>query len=454
MDYIQRVKDIFAGRDKGAPRACVLTYGCAQNENDSEKIKGLLSSLGYEFSDSPEDSDLVILNTCAVRESAENKIFGIIGTLKRIKRQKPEMIIAVCGCMVMQQQAVDRIRKSYPFVDLVFGTGNIAVLPKLIYDFYMTGKKQILSPLESDSLDEENNLIRNDGVTATISIMYGCDNYCSYCIVPYVRGRERSRRPGNILSEFTQLVDSGYKEITLLGQNVNSYGKNIDPPCDFADLLNMLCKTPGEYTIRFLSSHPKDISRKLIDTIRDNPNISRHIHLPVQSGSDRILSAMNRKYTKSQYLDIINYARNRINGVTFSSDIIVGFPGETFEDYLETEDLVKTVNFTQLFTYIFSKRSGTRAALLPDDTPRKEKTNRLNRLIKIQQDITFSRMKELFGTTQKALVFEENDGIKIARLDNGFIAELEEGRLGEFENIEITGKNGTVLTAVLSDKRI
>lgn len=449
MNYKTQVRDLISQRFEGVPLADVVTFGCAQNENDSEKIRGLLYEVGYSMTDSLENADIVIYNTCAIRENAELKIFGNIGKLKALKKANPNMIVAVCGCMVMQEHIVEKIKKSYPFVDIVFGTNAIEILPKLIYNCYTENKKQILSPEERREFDDDVPILRQSKSKASISIMYGCDNFCSYCIVPYVRGRERSRQPEDILREFTELVNRGYKDITLLGQNVNSYGKKLDREFDFVDLLQLLCTVKGDYVIHFMSSHPRDFTKKVIDVIRDNPQISRQIHLPVQAGNDRILKEMNRHYTIEQYMDIINYAKEQIQGVTFSTDIIVGFPGETFEEYLDTERLVKEVRFTQIFNYIYSKRNGTRAAKMEDNITHEEKARWLNRLIAIQRDITFDYLNEYIGKTERALVEEKNGDMYTARLQNTFVVKFtcKNDHTDEFVNLKITGKRGTTLIA-------
>ena len=449
MNYKTQVRDLISQRFEGVPLADVVTFGCAQNENDSEKIRGLLYEVGYSMTDSLENADIVIYNTCAIRENAELKIFGNIGKLKALKKANPNMIVAVCGCMVMQEHIVEKIKKSYPFVDIVFGTNAIEILPQLIYNCYTENKKQILSPEERREFDDDVPILRQSKSKASISIMYGCDNFCSYCIVPYVRGRERSRQPEDILREFTELVDRGYKDITLLGQNVNSYGKKLNREFDFADLLQLLCTVKGDYVIHFISSHPRDFTKKVIDVIRDNPQISRQIHLPVQAGNDRILKEMNRHYTIEQYMDIINYAREQIPGVTFSTDIIVGFPGETFEEYLDTERLVKEVRFTQIFNYIYSKRNGTRAAKMEDNITHEEKARWLNRLIAIQRDITFDYLNEYIGKTERALVEEKNGDMYTARLQNTFVVKFicKNDHTDEFINLKITGKRGATLIA-------
>ena len=455
MEYTEKLHSLVQKKFDHTPLVNVQTFGCVQNENDSEKIRGILAKSGYAVSDSFENSDIVIFNTCAIRENAELKIFGNIGKLKALKSDNPDMIVAVCGCMVMQPHIVAKIKKSYPFVDIVFGVNSIEELPYIVYNWYVDNKRMVSDPVVKTDIVEDIPVYRQSKSKATISIIYGCDNFCSYCIVPYVRGRERSREPQNILKEFTQLVKEGYKDITLLGQNVDSYGKNLNPQIDFADLLNMLCQVPGDYVLHFMSSHPKDITRKVIDTIRDNPKISRQIHLPVQSGSNRILKLMNRRYTVEQYKDIINYAKEQIPDVGFSSDIIVGFPGETFEEYLETENLVKEINFTQLFTFIYSKRNGTKAAEMEDNTSHKEKSDRLNRLIKIQQDIFFKYLESFEGKTVRALVEETKPGGYSARMANTLVVHFKsdnENLSDTFVDLKITGKKGTVLTAELLNK--
>ncbi|MEG2192701.1 MAG: tRNA (N6-isopentenyl adenosine(37)-C2)-methylthiotransferase MiaB [Oscillospiraceae bacterium] len=454
MDYTQKVKEFIEENFHEIPLANVMTFGCVQNENDSEKIRGVLFEMGYGMTDLLEKSDIVIFNTCAIRENAELKIFGNIGKLKALKQANKNMIIAVCGCMVMQEHIVEKIKKSYPFVDIIFGVNGIEGIPQLIYNCLTQNKKQILYPDENIEIIENTPIFRSSKSKASISIMFGCDNFCSYCIVPYVRGRERSRNPQDILSEFTSLINEGYKDITLVGQNVNSYGKNLNEKIDFADLLQLLCRVKGDYVLHFMSSHPKDINHKVIDTIRDNKQISRQIHLPVQAGSNRILQLMNRKYTVEEYLEIIKYAKEQIPQVEFSSDIIVGFPGESFDEYLQTENLVKQVRFTQLFTFIYSKRTGTKAALLPDDVPHSEKALWLNRLVKVQQEIFFEYLDSFIGKTVRALAEEKYGETSTARMANTLLVkfESETDYTDEFVTLRITGKKGTTLTGELFNK--
>lgn len=438
------------------PLAYVHSYGCQQNVSDGEHLKGVLLDIGYGLCSGPEDADLILFNTCAVREHAEQRVFGNVGALKRLKEQKPELIIGLCGCMVQQPRILDKLRASYPFVDLAFGTNAIDQLPDLLLEKWRSGGKRLLkAPVARENIVEEIPVHRESPFRGWLPIMYGCDNFCTYCIVPYVRGHERSRSPQDVLDEFRGLVASGCKEITLLGQNVNSYGKGLAEPIDFAGLLELLCAEPGDYHIRFMTSHPKDASKRLIDVIAAQPKICRHLHLPVQSGSDRILAEMNRHYTVGQYLDLIDYARQKIPGVTFSSDIIVGFPGETEEDFADTLALVKKVGYAQLFTFIYSKRSGTRAAELPDPTPRSEKTARMTRLLKAQDEIAFGIAASLVGGVYPALIEGRGrqEGTLSARLDNNFLVEFAPGaaQVGQMVQLAITGARGTMLQGRLAE---
>ena len=431
------------------PLAYVRSYGCQQNVNDGEKIKGVLQDVGYGLCDNVEHADLILFNTCAVREHAEQRVFGNVGALKKLKEQNPRLMIGICGCMAQQENIVEKLRQSYPYVDLVFGVDGIDRLPAMLAERIRKGKRYLEKPEERNAVVEELPIRRDSGFRAWLPIMYGCDNFCTYCIVPYVRGRERSREPAAILAEFKQLVAQGYKEITLLGQNVNSYGKGLENPIDFADLLNLLCEVPGDYQIRFMTSHPKDASRKLIDTIAAQEHLCKHIHLPVQSGSDRLLKEMNRHYNVAQYMDLINYAKEKIPGVTFSSDIIVGFPGETEEDFAATLDLIRKVGYMQLFTFIYSKRTGTKAAEMPDPTPRKEKTDRMTRLLATQDEIAMALVKAQVGQTVRVLVegFGRNEGTLSGRLDNNLTVEFaaDPALLGSYATVHLTGARATVL---------
>ena len=437
------------------PLAFVHSYGCQQNVNDGERIKGVLMDIGYGLCDKPEDADLILFNTCAVREHAEQRVFGNVGALKGLKEKKHDLIIGLCGCMANQKHVVEKLRQSYPYVDLVFGVDGIDTLPQLIAQKLQKHKRVLMEPAQRPVIVENIPIRRESEFRAWLPIMYGCDNFCTSCIVPYVRGREKSRKPGDILAEFRGLVEAGYKEMTLLGQNVNSYGKGLEEKVDFSDLLNLLCTVPGDYHIRFMTSHPKDASRKLIDTIAAQDHLCKHIHLPVQSGSDRILKEMNRHYTVAQYMDLVNYAKEKIPGVTFSSDIIVGFPGETEEDFQATLDLIQQVKYMQLFTFIYSKRTGTIAAKLPDPATHAEKAARMDRLLKLQDSIAFPMIAAMAGQTVKVLVEAagRTPGTLNGRLDNNLVVEFpaEETLIGQYANVRLTGSRAALLVGELAE---
>ena len=446
---------IAAAYPDAPPMAYVHSFGCQQNVNDGEKICGVLQDVGFGLTDTLEQADLILFNTCAVREHAEQRVFGNVGALKQLKARNPKLVIGVCGCMAQQPRIVDKLRRSYPYVDLVFGVDGIDRLPAMLAERFRKGRRYLEEPRTRNAVVEDLPIRRDSGFRAWLPIMYGCDNFCTYCIVPYVRGRERSREPDAILAEFRGLVQAGYKEITLLGQNVNSYGKGLENPIDFADLLDLLCRVPGDYQIRFMTSHPKDASRKLIDTIAAQPKVCKHIHLPVQCGSDRLLKLMNRHYTVAQYRQLIDYARARIPGVTFSSDIIVGFPGETEEDFLGTLDLVEGVGYMQLFTFIYSRREGTPAADMEDPTPRAEKTARMERLLKVQERHSHAAVAALVGRTVRVLVegAGRTPGTLNGRLDNNLVVEFPapESRIGQWARVELTGARAAMLTGRLTE---
>ena len=420
--------------------------------NDGEKIQGVLTDLGFGLASRPEDADLIVFNTCAVREHAEQRVFGNVGALKGLKEANPRLLIAVSGCMAQQKDIVEKFRQHYPFVDLVFGVNAIDTLPALLCEKLQSSKRLLCTPVERDEIVEDMPIRRNSAFRAWLPIMYGCDNFCSYCIVPYVRGRERSRKSADILQEFHELVDAGYRDITLLGQNVNSYGKGLSEKIDFAQLLRMLDAVPGDYRIRFMTSHPKDATPALIDTIAESTHISRHLHLPVQSGSNRILAEMNRHYTVEDYLALIDYAKRRIPEMTYSSDIIVGFPGETEEDFRATEELIRRVAYMQLFTFIYSKRTGTKAATMPDPTTHKEKTQRIARVLAIQEEVVARLGGAMVGKTVRALVegAGREAGTQTARLDNHMTVDFA-GNVpeGDFVNVLVTGVRGAQLLGEL-----
>lgn len=430
------------------PLLYLHSFGCQQNVNDGEKIKGVLTDLGYGLCDHPENADLIVFNTCAVREHAEQRVLGNIGALKKLKENKPSLLIAISGCMVQQQPVVDKLKKSYPFVDIVFGVNGIDLFPQLVCEKLSTRKKFVQASITREELVEGIPVKRDSTFKAWLPIMYGCDNYCSYCIVPIVRGRERSRESSAIIAEFQGLVDSGYKDITLLGQNVNSYGKKLDEGIDFSDLLKKLDAIEGDFRIRFLTSHPKDATRRLIDTIAESKHICHNLHLPVQSGSDAILVQMNRKYTVSDYTALIEYAKKRIPDMMFSSDIIIGFPGETEADFEATLELVKQMEYIQLYTFIYSKRGGTKAATMVDKTPYSEKGARIARVIQAQEEITQRLCGEMKNMTVRVLV--EGEGREedscTARLDNNMTVEFKgDVPTGQFVNVRITGSKGATL---------
>ena len=404
-EYIIKVKDIIDSLYVEAPPlAHIHSFGCQQNVSDGEKIKGMLAQIGYGFTDNQEKADLIIYNTCAVRENAESRVFGNIGELKHLKAKNNNLIIGICGCMAQQQHIADKIKKTYPQVDLVFGTYVFHKLPEMLYEL-LTQRKRIFN-LEVNNLEiiEGIDVLREDKIKASVPIMYGCNNFCTYCIVPYVRGREKSRKPEEIICEVKRLVSQGYKEITLLGQNVNSYANG------FPRLLRELNKIEGDFRIRFVSSHPKDATNELIDAIIECDKVCKHLHLPFQAGSNRILKAMNRKYTIEDYYKIVDYARSKKADFSFSSDIIVGFPGETFEEYLETVKAIKRVGFDNLYTFVYSKRSGTKAAELSDDISDEIKGKWLRELLLIQREIVTDRFSRYLNKTVRVLV--EGEGKK------------------------------------------
>lgn len=403
MELVRRGNEEFFLRYGRQPMAFTHSYGCQQNVSDGEKIRGMLSQMGYAMADAPGQADLVMYNTCAVRENAEDRVFGNVGALKHAKARNPRMLVGLCGCMVQQEHVAEKIKKSFPYVDLCFGTHSLGSFPQLLYRA-LTEKGRVFDLRQSDGEIVEGIPLRRDGrVKAWVPITYGCDNFCTYCVVPLVRGRERSRTPDAILQEVGELVEEGYREITLLGQNVNSYGKTLETPVSFSELLQRLCGIPGDFRIRFMTSHPKDCTRELIDAIAQCDKVCSHLHLPVQSGSDRVLEAMNRRYTSSGYLALIDYAKKTIPGVTFTSDIIVGFPGETEEDFQKTLELVRRVEYLSLFTFLYSPRVGTKAAGMEDPVPKEEKMRWFNLLLEEQANIGRGKYQALVGKTLRVL---------------------------------------------------
>ena len=409
-------------------KAYILTFGCQQNEADSEKLAGMAEAMGYEIVSRPDDADLIVVNTCAIREHAEKKALSTVGQFKHLKAKKSDMMIAVCGCMVTQSHRCEEIKHRYPYVDFVFGTSSIHRFPQLLCQKREKGKR-LYCPEEGRYLVAEGLPIRRESsYRAWVSIMYGCNNFCSYCIVPYVRGRERSREMEAVVAEVKDLVSRGYRDITLLGQNVNSYGKDAGYPYDFADLLEELDKIEGDYVLRFMTSHPKDAGRKLIDVIARSQHVARQFHLPMQSGSDAVLRRMNRKYDRAQYLETVSYMREQMPDITITSDIIVGFPGETEEDFEGTLDMLRRVRFDMLYSFIYSPRKGTPAAEMEDQVPPEVQHERFERLLALQKEIGAEKNRDLIGKTVRVLcdgVSKGNDALYSGRTDGNKIAFFE-----------------------------
>lgn len=450
LPFSEDVAEIIKARARGAvPMAYIRTYGCQQNVADGEKIKGILAEMGFSFTETPENADFILFNTCAVREHAEDRVFGNIGALKNVKRRRPSVLIAVCGCMTEQEHVAERLKKSFPFVDIVFGTNAVHRLPEMMYTA-LTDSKRVFLRGEQESGVVEGLPVRRDKTShAWVTVMTGCDNFCSYCIVPYVRGREKSRKPENIIEEFRGLVEAGYKEITLLGQNVNSYGKGLDEPVNFAQLLKRLDSIEGDYRIRFMTSHPKDASPELFDIMAESRHIPHFIHLPFQSGNDRVLREMNRRYDREKYLSLIRYARKVMPDVSFTSDVIVGFPGETYEEFQDTLSLIEEVEFTNLFTFIYSPRVGTKAASMPDPVSHEEKTKWFAELLRVQEQIAARRGQSMIGTTERVLIEgrEEKSGLLSGRTAGSLVVLFpgEDSRIGTFETVKITEARGLQL---------
>ena len=406
--FCAEIRKLYEGRPAAPPLACIQTYGCQQNVADSQRLMGLLRDMGCAFTQDPFQADVIVINTCAIRENAEKKVFGVVGQLVHAKERNPRQVICLCGCMVQREEAAKKIRESYRHVDLVFGPQALWKFPELLCEV-LTNRRRVFSIAdESGSIAEGLPVVRESGVKAWVSIMYGCNNFCSYCIVPYVRGRERSREPEAILAEVRQLVEDGFKDITLLGQNVNSYGKDLFSPMDFGDLLAEIDKIPGEYLVRFMTSHPKDAGEKLFDTMARCGHVAKQLHLPVQSGNSRILRAMNRGYTREQYLEKVRYARQAMPELVLTSDIIIGFPGETEAEAMDTVSLIEEVRYDALFTFLYSPRPGTPAAKLPDPASREEKQVWFDRLLEAQNRISGQLHRAYVGRTVRVLVDGES----------------------------------------------
>ena len=430
----------------------IHTYGCQMNIHDSEKIAGILRDMGYDECNSPEEADVVVFNTCCIRETAEKKIYGHIGQMKKLKRKKPNLIVAVCGCMSQQEGASEHIRQSYPFVDVVLGTGNLNMLRQGIEN---AGRQRLFNTDFCCVREEDFPQYRTSYPNAWVNINYGCNNFCTYCIVPYVRGRERSRRPEDILAEVKGLLSDGYKEITLLGQNVNSYGKDIEG-ASFASLLREIGKLQGKFRLRFMTSHPKDLTQDIIDAVAEHKNICNNVHLPVQSGSSRILKAMNRRYDRESYLALVEKIKERIPDVGITTDIMVGFPGETEEDFCDTLDLVRKAQFSSAFCFVYSPRKGTPASLMPqiDDAVKKD---RITRLLACQNEVTKRISKTMVGKRYEVLVEGNNFRYKdtmCGRTESGRLVNFkcDSSLVGKFVTVKIERASSATLWGVVTEE--
>ena len=437
-DIIENIKK----RIGGNRLAYVRSFGCQLNVSDSEKIKGLLKKMGFGFTENENNADIIVLNTCAVRENAEDRVFGIVGSMKKLKEKNPSLIIAIAGCMTAQGHIAEKIKKSYPQVDIVVGTSAINSLPKLLLDC-LDGQKFSADIKEYDDFSEAVEQVRESSFKASVPIMFGCNNFCTYCIVPYVRGRERSRKPEDIISEVRQLVSDGYKEIMLLGQNVNSYGNDLNSDINFPKLLRMINDIQGDFWIRFMSSHPKDASEELIDTIFECEKVAKHLHLPVQSGSNEILKKMNRNYTAEKYLSIVEYIRKKDPEFSLTTDIIVGFPNESESDFRATLDMMNKVKYDNIYSFIYSRRSGTKAAEIQDSTDEKTKGGRMRELLNLQRNISTEHYKRFIGKTLRVLAdgkAKKSDGYLTGKSSEFIIVEFEgdESLIGQFVDVKIT----------------
>lgn len=429
---------------------CIVTYGCQMNVHESEKIAGLLRNMGYHHTANETDADIIVFNTCCIRENAENHAFGNIGALKKLKKQNPNLIIAVGGCMTQEKGKTDVLKEKFPFIDIMFGTLNLEKLPELI-EKKLQAKKRVIDIREQEGEIVENiTPFRTSFPNAWVNIMYGCNNFCSYCIVPYVRGRERSREPEMIIREVKSLVEDGYKEITLLGQNVNSYGSDGKTGgVRFAELLDRVASIEGDFRLRFMTSHPKDFTADVIEVMKKHPKICRLVHLPVQSGSDRILREMNRRYTYEKYMSEIKMLREAFPEAEVTTDIIVGFPGETEEDYLLTEKLVKEADFASAFTFVYSKRTGTKAAEMQNQVPEDVQKDRIMRLVELVNSLTRKKSEKYIGKTVRILCedYDEKKKLYLGRDEFGRMGYFESPKnvVGEFIDLKITKANGISL---------
>jgi len=452
-DIISEIKAYYGGRRH---TALVRSFGCQLNVSDGEKIKGLLSEMDFGFTEDENEADLIILNTCAVRESAEDRVFGIVGSMKKLKETKPSLIIGIAGCMTAQSHVAEKIKRSYPQVDIVLGTSAISGLPALLMD-RLRGVRYGEDIAEYGDFSAAVPQIRESSFKASVPIMFGCNNFCTYCIVPYVRGRERSRRPEDIIAEVRELAAKGYKEIMLLGQNVNSYGSDLGGEMSFPQLLREINDIEGDFIIRFMSSHPKDASDELIDAIFECEKVAKHLHLPVQSGSSDVLRRMNRRYTAEKYLSIVDRIYERDSDFSLTTDLIVGFPDETDEDFRATLDLIKRVKYDNIYSFIYSKRSGTKAAEMPDATPEEVKGRRMRELLEVQREISSEHYKRFIGRTMRVLaddVSKKKKGFLTGKSSEFIIVEFEgdPSLIGSFVDVEITGAMNWAVSGRIIDK--
>ncbi len=427
----------------------IITYGCQMNVHESEKIAGILHRMGYEETNTNEDADIIVFNTCCIRENAENHAFGNIGALKKLKKQKPNLLIAVGGCMTQEKGKTEILKKKFPFIDIMFGALNLEDLESLIKRKKAQKKKVIEVREKEGEIVEFTDAYRTSYPNAWVNIMYGCNNFCSYCIVPYVRGRERSRKPENIISEVKGLVAEGYKEITLLGQNVNSYGTDGSIGMTFAQLLNEIASIEGKFRIRFMTSHPKDFNEDVVKVMKKHDKICKLVHLPVQSGANSILQAMNRRYTREKYLDEIKMLRSYLPEAEVTTDIIVGFPGETEEDYLDTEKLMKEVDFASAFTFVYSKRQGTKAAEMDNQISEEVQKDRIMRLVELVNSLTRKKSEKYIGKEVEILCedYDEKKGLYLGRDEFGRMGyfQSEKNMVGEFVILKVIRVNGISL---------
>ncbi|MDY2727210.1 MAG: tRNA (N6-isopentenyl adenosine(37)-C2)-methylthiotransferase MiaB [Anaerostipes faecalis] len=431
----------------GRPLTChVTTFGCQMNEKDSEKLLGILETMGYQEVET-EEADLLLFNTCTVRENANTKLYGHLGQVKKMKEKNPHMMIGLCGCMMQEPHVIEKIRTSYRFVDVIFGTHNIFKLAELLKERVDAGSLIVDIWKDTNQIVEDLPSDRKFSFKCGVNIMYGCNNFCSYCIVPYVRGRERSRKPEDIIKEIEQVVSEGVKEVMLLGQNVNSYGKTLEKPMTFAQLLGEIEKVEGLERIRFMTPHPKDLSDELIDVMAHSKKICSHMHLPMQSGSTRLLKEMNRHYTKEDYLKLAQKIKDRIPGVSFTTDIIVGFPGETEEDFEDTLDVVKKVGFDSAYTYVYSKRTGTPAATMEHQVDKDVIKERFDRLLALLKETSAINCKKKVGAIEEVLVEEENtheDGMITGRLENNLLVHFKgcKEQIGSIVKVKLMEEKG------------